>query len=174
MGRSGALLLSLVALGACVPATAATQPARAPVQPPIVRPAPAAAPAPARSIANWADLRLTPGRWVYAGGQVPSAQYGSPVGPLLTVKCAARGQIVIQRHGGAGATALTIRTSSTVRTIPSVARPDGSVATLPAGDPLLDAIAFSRGRFAVEAAGTQQLIIPAWPEPARVVEDCRR
>jgi len=38
---------------------------------------------------------------------------------------------------------------------------------------LLDAIAFSRGRFSVEAAGTARLVIPAWPEAARVVEACR-
>jgi hypothetical protein len=29
-------------------------------------------------------------------------------------------------------------------------------------------------RFAVEAQGAPALIIPAWPELARVVEDCRR
>jgi hypothetical protein len=44
---------------------------------------------------------------------------------------------------------------------------------LAATDPLLDAIAFSRGRFAVEAPGLPTLILPTWPEPARVVEECR-
>jgi hypothetical protein len=43
---------------------------------------------------------------------------------------------------------------------------------LPATDPLLDQIAFTRGRFML-AAGTLELILPAWPEIARVVEDCR-
>lgn len=47
------------------------------------------------------------------------------------------------------------------------------VVSLPAGDPLLDAIAFSRGRFALEAAGLPTLYLPAWPELSRVVEDCR-
>ena len=47
------------------------------------------------------------------------------------------------------------------------------VAALPARDPLLDAIAFSRGRFAVEVAGLQTLYLPSWPEITRVIEDCR-
>jgi hypothetical protein len=42
-----------------------------------------------------------------------------------------------------------------------------------ARDPLLDAIAFSRGRFAVEAEGRGRLILPADPVISRVVEDCR-
>jgi len=44
---------------------------------------------------------------------------------------------------------------------------------LSARDPLLDAIAFSRGRFALEAAGLETLYLPAWPELSRVIEDCR-
>ena len=40
-------------------------------------------------------------------------------------------------------------------------------------DPLLDAIAFSRGRFAVTMAGGSPLVVPAWPEAARTIEDCR-
>jgi hypothetical protein len=44
---------------------------------------------------------------------------------------------------------------------------------LPASDPFLDQIVFSRGRFAVEAQGQARLILPTWPEPARVVEECR-
>jgi len=43
---------------------------------------------------------------------------------------------------------------------------------LDARDPLLDAIAFSRGRFVV-AGGGERLVIPAFPEAARSVQDCR-
>jgi hypothetical protein len=45
--------------------------------------------------------------------------------------------------------------------------------SLPAGDPLLDAMAFSRGRIAIEVSGMAPLYLPAWPELARVIEDCR-
>jgi hypothetical protein len=47
------------------------------------------------------------------------------------------------------------------------------VARLSAHDPFLDAIAFSKGRFAVEVQGLDPLYLPAWPEVTRVIEDCR-
>ena len=46
-------------------------------------------------------------------------------------------------------------------------------ASVPARDPLLDAMAFSRGRFAVEVSGGPTLVVPAYPEVTRVIEDCR-
>jgi hypothetical protein len=45
---------------------------------------------------------------------------------------------------------------------------------LGAQDSLLDAMGYSRGRFIVEQAGLPTLVIPAWPEIERVIEDCRR
>jgi len=32
---------------------------------------------------------------------------------------------------------------------------------------------FSRGRFMVHVDGLPDLILPSWPEPAHVIEDCR-
>lgn len=49
-------------------------------------------------------------------------------------------------------------------------RPAGS---LPASSPSLDQLAYSRGRFILLAQGMQTLIVPVWPEIARVIEDCR-
>ena len=60
---------------------------------------------------------------------------------------------------------MTIRTSSTARTVSG---------TLPASDPLIDAMGYSRGRFIVETPGAPPLVIPAWAEVLRVAEDCRR
>jgi hypothetical protein len=34
-------------------------------------------------------------------------------------------------------------------------------------------MAFSRGRFLVTVEGGASLVVPAWPELARVIEDCR-
>jgi hypothetical protein len=71
---------------------------------------------------------------------------------------------------------MTVRTSAGTRSLPLSlqAEPRAYVwSALPATDRLLDQIAFSRGRFTVEVPGTQMLVIPAWAEPARVVEDCR-
>jgi len=55
-----------------------------------------------------------------------------------------------------------------------VAGPPAALAvSLAARDPLLDAMAFSRGRFAVETAGLPTLYVPSWTEVSRVIEDCR-
>ena len=48
-----------------------------------------------------------------------------------------------------------------------------TTAQLSATDNLLDALAFSRGRVGIGVSGTPPLVAPAWPEIARVVEDCR-
>jgi hypothetical protein len=40
-------------------------------------------------------------------------------------------------------------------------------------DPLLDAMAMSRGRVAVGVAGQPATVAPAWGEISRVVEECR-
>jgi hypothetical protein len=71
---------------------------------------------------------------------------------------------------------LTITTSTLTR--PLVADPQSGgetrlVVRVPARDPLLDAMAFSRGRWRIEAEGRASLTVPSWPEVARVIEDCR-
>ena len=63
-------------------------------------------------------------------------------------------------------TPLTIATDTQSRVLPT------GGATLRASDSLLDAMAFSRGRFVVAGSGGT-LVIPAWPEAARSIEDCR-
>ncbi|HYE28367.1 MAG TPA: hypothetical protein VEA61_09060 [Allosphingosinicella sp.] len=129
-------------------------PAPAPAVRPVAVPAPAT---PAPPPADWTDAAPTPGDWRYSDGEARFAGFG--------LRCdRARRQVVLSRDGTDGA--IRVRTSYGDRTL-------ASGAALAAGDPLLDEIAFSRGRFAVEAEGTDALVIPAWPEPARVVEDCR-
>ena len=71
---------------------------------------------------------------------------------------------------------MTILTSHMTRQLVgkvSETPPAGLSVVLTARDPLLDAMAFSRGRFAVEAAGMATLYVPSWPEVSRVIEDCR-
>lgn len=67
----------------------------------------------------------------------------------------------------------TIRTSSTVRNVAAQAGASGAELVLAGNDRLLDAMAFSRGRFTIEQAGQPPLIIPAYAEVGRVIEDCR-
>ncbi len=106
-------------------------------------------------------LALTPGQWSYVGTLSGSdATYGG----ALIIRCErATRTVSVVRPGTAGA--LTIVTSASTRTLPVGGR-------LSAFDPTLDAIAFSRGRILV-AGGGPTLAIPAWPEAARSIEDCR-
>jgi hypothetical protein len=89
----------------------------------------------------------------------------------------ASGKVLLLRTGAATAPlAMTITTTGTSR--PLIAAPLAGpqpmiVATLPARDSLLDAIAFSRGRFMVEVQGLAPVYAPSWPELSRVIEDCR-
>lgn len=48
-----------------------------------------------------------------------------------------------------------------------------AIATRAANDATLDHIAFSRGRFVIEAPGALPLAVPSWAEVSRVIEDCR-
>ena len=71
---------------------------------------------------------------------------------------------------------MTIQTSTLSRTLSAQAEPGPPpviALTLAARDGLLDAMAFSRGRFAVETAGLPTLYVPSWTEVSRVIEDCR-
>ncbi|MFN3725740.1 MAG: hypothetical protein ACK4SZ_05475 [Allosphingosinicella sp.] len=163
-------LLPVLALAACVPSTPRPQPQ--PVAPPVQvlppRPPVQQPPAPTPNVA-WIDALLSAGGWTYRQGG--SAAFGLPGSPTFVIACTGS-RIRLERPGASG-TMLTVRTSSEARNLPATLAGGGLVAELPASDPLLDAIAFSRGRFAVEAAGTARLVIPAWPEAARVVEECR-
>ena len=150
--------LALAGLSACVPR--AEPPPPMPPPPPAPRPA-SPAPPPAPPPANWSVAPLSPGDWSYSGNE---ASYGND----LALRCEG-GRVAMARLGAAIGQQLTIRTSYGERSLPA----SSGVATLAASDPLLDQIAFSRGRFLVQASGVPDLILPAWPEAARVIEDCR-
>ena len=68
---------------------------------------------------------------------------------------------------------MRILTETTTRLLD--AEPSGAnlAVSLSARDSLLDAMAFSKGRFAVEATGQPTLYLPSWIEVSRVIEDCR-
>ena len=67
-----------------------------------------------------------------------------------------------------------LTTTSTRRLLALAADPvAGASVALAVRDPLLDAMAFSRGRFMLEVAGFPALYLPAWAEVGRVIEDCR-
>lgn len=163
---AGATLVAL-ALGACVPQTAppAPMPAQAPRPVPVPLPPP---PPPAPPPTDWATAPLSPGDWSYrvvAGA--PTASFAS-----FSIRCARERNVQISLIGPQGA-AIIVRTSYGERRLPGSPDHFQSHASLPASDPLLDQMAFSRGRFLVMSEAGGSLIVPAWPELARVIEDCR-
>ncbi len=177
MERALALVIASAALtliGSCAaPPKVVPQPA--PV--PLPRPAPVP---PAPSPTDWRDAPQTPGdwRWSMAGGR-STASYGLPgAAPLVTLTCDRdNARVLIARRGTANsAVPMALRSTARLRPLtsdPRLGSPGMVVAELGVRDPALDAIAFSRGRFTVEAAGLPTLYLPSWPELSRVIEDCR-
>jgi len=128
----------------------------------VAAPAPAAAQVAPFSFEAGKLLPLASGQWSYAASATGSeARYGA----TFSIRCDRATRTVIISRPGATPTALTIATDSVTRTLPVGGR-------LLANDALLDAIAFSRGRFLVSGGGVT-LAIPTWPEAARSIEDCR-
>jgi hypothetical protein len=168
---SGLLLLTLiVAVAACVPQREPPpqpQPRpRLPVQPPPPPPPPPPA--------DWRDLPLTNGNWTYfSDGAGSQALFGVPGSAAFSVRCErAQNRVTLVRDGIARGNVMTVRTSFGARNLP-VAAGSQAAAAVPASDRFLDTIVFSRGRFTIEVSGLPMLVIPSWPEPARVIEDCR-
>ncbi|MEA3014450.1 MAG: hypothetical protein QOD42_2995 [Sphingomonadales bacterium] len=172
LGTAGAALAAAASLAACVPRREAPAPL------PPVRPAPEAPPVrtppPPPPPADWQAAPLSPGDWSYRPNPAtPEAIFRSEGVVSFAVSCE-RGRSVRLRWVGARAQAIAIRTSYGERQLPvSEVHVNMVTVDLPPGDPLLEQIAFSRGRFLVQAEGAEALILPAWPEPARVIEDCR-
>ncbi|MEO5598818.1 MAG: hypothetical protein ABIQ66_09375 [Novosphingobium sp.] len=147
--------------------------------PPPPRPRPAPAPV-VKGPADWRDAAATAGdwRWRQEGG-LSVARFGDTMGGSgLTLVCnPAVHTITLVRAGAAtGTEPITVTTTSQKRVLSGVSQlgePPALSATIAANDPLLDAMAFSRGRFMVEAPGFATLYLPSWPEVSRVIEDCR-
>jgi hypothetical protein len=119
-----------------------------------------------------------PGSWSYGVIQGASdAIFRDPNGnPQLTVRCnRATRRVIFIRPASASAPTLQLWTSSTARSLPATYDPASAriSAEVSAFDRLLDALAFSRARFAVGVTGTPPLVVPNWPEATRAIEDCR-
>ncbi|CAM3029445.1 hypothetical protein SPAN111604_00035 [Sphingomonas antarctica] len=122
----------------------------------------------------WEDRTRTAGNWTYRrDGAGSVAEFKNAEQSIFTITCGA-GRVTLHRPGPEALVMTVTTTTSSKRFLGS---PDslthGAVGTLPANDPLLDAIIYSRGKFMVSATGLTDLILPPWPEIARVVEDCR-
>ncbi|WP_209348023.1 hypothetical protein [Pontixanthobacter sp. CEM42] len=161
-----------------------------PVPPPVIQvPAPTPTPTPTPTPApvlgepeyeNWPDAPQTAGDWTYRDDTSLSyATFGTAGSAArFGVECSksSRNIRLVRGARASGTVPMRIRTETAQRLLDAAPSADGRpmlIATLSANDRLLDAMALSRGRFAVETAGMDTLYLPAWPEITRVIEDCR-
>lgn len=138
---------------------------------------------PTATTKDWRDMAQTAGTWTWTmdGGR-STARFGlAGAAPVAMFRCDPAAQSVTLWRTMTGPIApagtpvtLAVNTTGTKKIL--TAQADGAsgmqVAILPR-DPLLDAIAFSRGRFMLESTNGSTLYLPSWPEISRVIEDCR-
>lgn len=180
----GALALTFT-IAACVPAPDST-PAPTPTPTPVATRPPVVIAQPAPE--NWMDVPATPGDWSYAEGRARFAEQTQGSDSKFILECRGSSVRLYLKGSTSQATPVTIRTESLSRTLNadtvlSNSPPTGPNSApnptsflfvdIPARDPLLDAMALTKGRFAVDAAGVPTLYLPAWAEVTRVIEDCR-
>jgi hypothetical protein len=132
----------------------------------------------AQPIADQSTALPLPGTWTYTagadGGEAVFTDSGNQ--PQLSLRCV-RGirRVVLSKPASAASPTLGVWSSTASKSWPATF--DAATARLSAQianwDPVLDAIAYSRGRFAVAAAGQQPLVVPDWADISRIVEDCR-
>jgi hypothetical protein len=174
-----------IALAGCVSQRAAPPPRVMPQPAPLVRPAPAPV---VQGPTDWRDRPLTAGDWSYrtlASGSVARFSDVNGIG-LAAITCNLGQRIVTVSRSAPNPTAATqaavpLTLVTTAQQHPYNAAVSASpgqfgpslVVSIAVRDAALDDLAFSRGRFAIEASGQPTLILPAWEEVDRVIEDCR-
>lgn len=168
--------LMVLALAGCIPPATEAPPAPSPSPLPTSQPVVVIeTPPPAPVYANWIDAPATAGDWRWRSNAGESfAEFSSPSGQLLfQLNCTVdRDMVLAMTSSNTSADRLQLRTETLERTLAAAAREGWLETRLGPADPFLDAMAFSRGRFMVEA-GARALFLPAYPEITRVIEDCR-
>ena len=132
----------------------------------------------AQIAADWRTAALSAGAWSYRAVPTGSEAVFTDTGGTrrMVVRCAsATRRVGLSVTSQAPASSIVVSASESERTLPARFDAQGFqiVADLAAQDPLLDALAMSRGRFAVAVPAGVTLVLPAWPEFARSIEDCR-
>ena len=117
------------------------------------------------------------GTWTYgttSGGS--EATFANASGqPQLTIRCTRSTRRVSLLKPGAASPSLWVWTSSQKKSLPASYNSAAARVSvdLLAYDPLLDAIASSRGRIGFSTSGLEALVVPPWADIGRVIEDCR-
>lgn len=163
----------ITALGGCaaIPKVEDTPPQVA------VPPAPPPPPSVTPPLKSWEERALTPGAWRYdAARRTASFVTAGQAAPIITMTCSG-GSMRLETSAFAPngqAMAVDFKTSfgnTRLRFEPHGTA--GNLLTLSPRDHKLDQMAFSRGRFALDASNGRTLTLPAHSEVGRVIEDCR-
>jgi hypothetical protein len=170
--RLSRLALALPPMLASCVAPPVQGPPRRP-EPVTVAPPPATAPPPPIAIAD----NVSPGVWTYAVEPHSStARFGlASQSAIFSIQCdllTRSVSLLVARPRPVTGGSVSLRATSMLKTFPAEGGGAYAVVRIPARDPVLDAIAFSRGRFGVALDGVEWTL-PTWPEFTRVVEDCR-
>ena len=181
-------VLATCLLAACVPASsppAGSNGGGAIAQPqpqPLPQPTPQPQPQPAAPVyqTDWTYWPVTPGDWVYRRDERGSIALFGPMGQdsLVSLRCdTGRRMLYVSRSGQVSGNAqMTLRASQGMQSYAAgqVSGTAYAAAAIQPGDPMLDKLAYSRGRFVVEVTGLSPLKLPSFAEVARVIEDCRK
>lgn len=163
-GLAGGLLL--LAAG-CTAIPKAPPPAPAPARPPAVIAAPPPPTVPPMPAQPWDELPVIEGGWAYDSAARRARFVDDTGGERASLTCTGPQSGIRLELPGETAAAVEVLTSSAARQ--TALR--GGAADIGAADAMLDAIAFSRGRFALRAS--QLLVLPVQSEIGRLIEDCR-
>lgn len=142
---------------------------------------PASAPAPLPALPDdWIDARRTPGDWLYERESSETfAMYGvKDTAPVAIIRCDLNSRRVGIGRFGTEAESAQMRIYSETRTAALSATQRRSAypvvaAEVDADNRLLDAMAITKGNFAMQVSGMPTLYLPGWAEVSRVIEDCR-
>ena len=118
------------------------------------------------------------GAWIYSAASDGSEAtfVDAQSRPQLTIHCSrATRRVTISKPVAAASLSLWIWTSAQTKSVPSTYDPAKAQVTAEFApfDPMLDAIASSRGRIGFSTSGLAATIVPPWGEVGRVIEDCR-
>lgn len=177
---AGAIALTF-GIAACVPSAEPLPPP----PPPVATPTPTPAPPPPPPVVeqpqyeNYLDAPQTAGTWSYYDepGETLAVFAVSTRNPTLIVRCdkAARKVGIARSSLAPGTQPMKIETETATRNLTASALGQSELIAveLDPYDPLLDAMAITKGRFAISSPRDPTLYIPAWVEVSRVIEDCR-
>lgn len=175
-----ALPFTLLPLLSSCAAPSVPPPTAVPTPPTAPRMTPAPAAVVDRYAGDWSVDDLTPGEWHYSrSGGVSQVTFADEHGTIQAAITCRNGSISLGRRGAVpveAAVSMRVRTSFAQRDLSARADHHSNwliYTSLDARDPLWDQIAYSRGRFLIEASFQTPLIVPVRPEISRVIEDCR-